>query len=62
MDPSALTLFERLYRFGQDNDAQITERPKRMLNITNAEHHSRYRAAALEGAVVGALPISRRTQ
>jgi hypothetical protein len=34
MDPSALTLFERLYRFGQDNDAQITERPKRMLNIT----------------------------
>ena len=34
MDPSVLTLLERLYRFGQDNDAQITERPKRMLNIT----------------------------
>jgi predicted O-methyltransferase YrrM len=35
MDPSVLTLLERLYRFGQDNDAQITERPKRMLNITS---------------------------
>jgi predicted O-methyltransferase YrrM len=35
MDPSVLTLLERLYRFGQDNDAQITERAKRMLNITS---------------------------
>jgi len=26
MDPSVLTLLETLYRFGQDNDAQITER------------------------------------
>ncbi len=34
MDPSVLTLLDRLYRFGQDNDAQITERPKWMLNIT----------------------------
>jgi predicted O-methyltransferase YrrM len=34
MDPGVLTLLESLYRFGQDNDAQNTERPRRMLNIT----------------------------
>jgi len=34
MDRGVLTLLETLYRFGQDNDAQNTERPRRMLNIT----------------------------
>ena len=34
MDSALLTLLEQLARFGSDNDARETERPKRMLNIT----------------------------
>jgi len=34
MDAALLELLERLARFGQDNDARETARPKRMLNIT----------------------------
>jgi len=34
MDKALLELLERLARFGDDNDAHETARPKRMLNIT----------------------------
>jgi len=34
MDASLMTLLEELARFGRDNDARETERPRRMLNIT----------------------------
>ena len=34
MDPTLTALLEELARFGKDNDARETERPKRMLNIT----------------------------
>jgi predicted O-methyltransferase YrrM len=34
MDRALLTLLEELARFGADNDARETERPRRMLNIT----------------------------
>ena len=34
MDRALLTLLEKLARFGADNDARETKRPKRMLNIT----------------------------
>src|SRR5438046_9779611 len=34
MDDVLLELLEKLAKFGEDNDAQETERPKRMLNIT----------------------------
>jgi predicted O-methyltransferase YrrM len=34
MDRALLTLLEELGRFGADNDARETERPKRMLNVT----------------------------
>jgi len=34
MDSTLTLLLEELARFGQDNDARETERPRRMLNIT----------------------------
>jgi predicted O-methyltransferase YrrM len=34
MDSALTLLLEELARFGQDNDARETERPRRMLNIT----------------------------
>src|SRR5437762_2429152 len=34
VDDTLLELLEKLAKFGEDNDAQETERPKRMLNIT----------------------------
>jgi predicted O-methyltransferase YrrM len=34
MDAALLGLLDELHRFGQDNDAVHTERPRRMLNIT----------------------------
>jgi predicted O-methyltransferase YrrM len=34
MDPTLTILLDELARFGKDNDARETERPKRMLNIT----------------------------
>ncbi len=34
VDPTLGALLEELARFGDDNDARETERPKRMLNIT----------------------------
>ncbi len=34
MDDALLDLLERVARFGEDNDARETARPKRMLNIT----------------------------
>jgi predicted O-methyltransferase YrrM len=34
MDPGLLTLLDELARFGDQNDARETERPRRMLNIT----------------------------
>jgi predicted O-methyltransferase YrrM len=34
MDPALTILLDELARFGKDNDARETERPKRMLNIT----------------------------
>jgi predicted O-methyltransferase YrrM len=34
MDAGLLALLETIYRFGQDNDARNTERPRRMLNVT----------------------------
>src|SRR5215467_6655595 len=34
MDQALITLLEELARFGRDNDARETERPRRMLNIT----------------------------
>ncbi len=34
MDATLLALLDELARFGQDNDARETERPRRMLNIT----------------------------
>ena len=34
MDGALLALLERLARFGEDNDARETARPRRMLNIT----------------------------
>ena len=34
MDDTLTALLDELARFGQDNDARETERPKRMLNIT----------------------------
>ena len=34
MDDALLALLERLARFGEDNDARETARPRRMLNIT----------------------------
>lgn len=34
MDDALLELLEKLAKFGEDNDARETERPKRMLNIT----------------------------
>src|SRR5437899_9236181 len=34
MDDELAALLDRLARFGEDNDARETARPKRMLNIT----------------------------
>jgi predicted O-methyltransferase YrrM len=34
VDGALLDLLERLARFGEDNDARETERPRRMLNVT----------------------------
>ena len=34
MDPKLSALLDELFRFGDDNDARETERPRRMLNIT----------------------------
>src|SRR5438128_1716926 len=34
MDGALLALLDRLARFGEDNDARETARPRRMLNIT----------------------------
>jgi len=34
MDPALAALLDELARFGDDNDARETERPRRMLNIT----------------------------
>ena len=34
MDPKLAALLDDLFRFGDDNDARETERPRRMLNIT----------------------------
>ena len=34
MDPQLTTLLDDLARFGRENDARETERPRRMLNIT----------------------------
>ena len=34
MDRPLLELLDRLARFGEDNDARETARPRRMLNIT----------------------------
>ncbi len=36
MDPKLSALLDELFRFGDDNDARETERPRRMLNITPA--------------------------
>jgi len=36
VDPKLSALLDELFRFGDDNDARETERPRRMLNITPA--------------------------